>query len=428
LKSERNTAILLAASTWFPLSTHLAMAFLRHGCSVAAICPKGHTLRLVPGIGTLYRYNGTRSLQSLHQAILSAQPDLLVPCDDGVVYQLHKLHAQHPALRSLIERSLGAPDAYPIVESRNLLLDLAASLGIRVPLTRTIHSESDLTPWPYASAVLKTDGSTGGNGVAIAHSRPAIQSSFRELNAPLTAATALKRFLVNRNPLVLWFWRTHPQPGVVAQQFIPGSRPANTMITCWQGEVLAAVTVETICSQGATGAATVVRFLHHPEIEEASHKLARELMLSGFYGLDFMLEDDESSAAWLIELNPRCTQLGHLNLPNQGDLAGILVAKLENKLPSTAMIGNPIAGETVAFYPQALTWNPQSSYITHGYHDIPSQAPELQAELLREEWPHRQWPARLYHYFFPPHRTSDSEPQERSQNSTEHTGPTPHTL
>ena len=195
------------------------------------------------------------------------------------------------------------------------------------------------------------------------------------------------------------------------------------MIACWQGEILASVTVETVCSQGATGAATVVRFLHHPEIDEASRKLAKKLTLSGFYGLDFMLEDDEDSslpAAWLIELNPRCTQLGHLNLPNQGNLADILVAKLQNKSPSTAIMGNAIQGETVAFYPQALTWNPQSPYITHGYHDVPSQAPELQAELLREEWPLRQWPARLYHHFFPPRRNDGTEPQNRYQNSTEH--------
>jgi len=381
------------------------MAFLRHGCSAHAICPRGHALRLVPGIGPLYRYSGTRSLQSLHQAILASQPDLLVPCDDGVVYQLHTLHARHPALRPLIERSLGAANSYPIVASRNRLLAFAASLGILTPFTRPIQSESDLTNWPYESAVLKANGSSGGNGVAIAHTQTAIQSGHRDLSKPLTLAIALKRSLINRNPLALWFWRTHPQPELIAQQFIANSRPANTMIACWQGELLASVTVETICSQGPTGAATVVRFLHHAEIEETSRKLARNLMLSGFHGLDFMLEAHENPSlapAWLIELNPRCTQLGHLNLPGQGDLAGILTAKLTNAPLTNPSPGTPIEGDTVAFYPQALAWNPQSPYITHGYHDIPSQAPALLAELQLEEWPLRQWPARLYHHFFPP--------------------------
>ena len=404
MTSEEKPVILLAASTWFPLSTHLALALLRHGCRVSAICPKGHPLRLVPGIGSLYRYSGARSLQSLHHAIIAANPDLLVPCDDGVVHQLHSLHAHHPELRPLIEHSLGAADSYPIVASRGRLLALAASLGIRTPVTRPIHSESDLTAWPYESAVLKTNGSSGGNGVAITHTPSAFLAAFRYLSQPLTAAIALKRALINRNPLALWFWRTHPQPELIAQQFIPQSRPANTMIACWQGEVLASVTVETICSQGATGAATVVRFLHHPEIEEASRKLARSLILNGFHGLDFMLEahDNPSLApAWLIEMNPRCTQLGHLNLPGQGDLAGILLAKLQNAPPPNPSPGTPIEGDTVAFYPQALAWNPQSPYITHGYHDIPTQAPALLAELRLEEWPLRQWPARLYHHFFP---------------------------
>jgi len=386
------------------------MAFLRHGCSVAAICPTGHILRLVPGIGPIYRYSGAHSLQSLLRAIIATNPDLLIPCDDGVVHQLHSLHAHHPELRPLIERSLGAADSYPIVASRNRLLAFAASLGIRIPLTQPIKSESDLANWPYESAVLKTNASSGGNGVTIAQTPTAIHTSHRDLSKPLTAATAFKRYLINRNPLALWFWRTYPQPELIAQQFIAASRPANTMIACWQGEVLASVTVETICSQGPTGAATVVRFLPHAEIEETSRKLARNLMLSGFHGLDFMLEAHENSSlapAWLIEMNPRCTQLGHLNLPSQGDLAGILTAKLTNAPLTTVSHGTPIESDTVAFYPQALAWNPQSPYITHGYHDIPSQAPALLAELQLEEWPLRQWPARLYHYFFPSQHSAE---------------------
>jgi hypothetical protein len=415
MKPERNVVILLAAGTWFPISARLALAFLSHGCSVSAICPPGHPLALVPGMGPLYPYSGLRSLHALHRAILAAKPDLIVPCDDGVTRQLHMLHATQPHLRPLIERSLGDPASYPILDSRDRLLRAAASLGIRTPTTRAIRSASDLDTWPFPATVLKTDGSTGGNGVVITNTLPAIRSSFLDLNQPLTAATALKRFLVNRNPLALWMWRTHPQPDIIAQQFISGNS-ANTMLACWQGEVLASVTVETLCSQGATGAATVVRFLNHPEIQEASRKLARHFKLSGFYGLDFILEPQEDTvlpAAHLIELNPRCTQLGHLNLPAQGDLAGILAAKISGTPLPSSTIDSPIQGDTVAFYPQALTWNPQSPYITNGYHDIPSQAPALTAELLLEEWPYRQWPARLYHRFCPPH-----PPQQNNANNT----------
>jgi hypothetical protein len=39
--------VLLVTSNWWPLSARLAMALLRHGCKVAALCPPGHPLRYV---------------------------------------------------------------------------------------------------------------------------------------------------------------------------------------------------------------------------------------------------------------------------------------------------------------------------------------------------------------------------------------------
>ena len=399
--SQRKTVILLAASTWFPLSARLAMAFLRHGCSVAAIVPPGHPLAFVPGIETLYPYRGVRSLHSLRRAILAASPDIIVPCDEGVVHQLHTLHTEQPSLRPLIERSLGAPESYPILESRDLLLNLADEIGIRTPATQTMYSEADLTCWPHQSAVFKTDGSTGGNGVAITHNPSEQLAAYRRLNQPLTAATALKRYLINRNPLSLWRWQKHAKPAIALQQFVPG-RPANTMFACWHGKVLAAVTVEVLCSQGPTGAATVVRFIQNREIEQASRKLAHRLLLSGFYGLDFILDPNQN--AWLIELNPRCTQLGHLNLPGQGSLAEILATKVSRKHSTDTLPDNPIEGNIVAFFPQALNWNPSSPYLAKAFHDIPANAPALVTDLQLEEWPYRQLPARLYHRFFPPSR------------------------
>ena len=402
----------MAASNWFPLSVRLAMAFLRHGCPVSAVCPKGHPMRFVPGIATLHRYRGLRSLASLRRAILVEQPDLIVPCDDVVVQQLHALHRQEPTLRALIERSLGQPAAFPIVASRARLLSLAVELGIRVPRTHSVSSDADLTSWTDDAAVLKTDGSAGGEGVAIVRSQAQMVAAYHRLSKPLSAAMAVKRLLVNRNPLVLWSWwkgRGGPGPQVVIQGFIHG-RPANTMIACWQGKVLASVTVEVLCSQGATGAATVVRLIWNDEIEHASRKLAERLQLSGFYGLDFMLEGD-STAAYLIEMNPRCTQLGHLEIADDGDLAGALLVALGNghEAHSVAQRDNAITGDTIAFFPQACLWNPRSPYLTHGHHDVPWEAPALLRELLLEEWPYRQWPARLYHRLFPPDRKHEAQ-------------------
>ena len=108
------------------------------------------------------------------------------------------------------------------------------------------------------------------------------------------------------------------------------------MFACWRGEVLASSTVEVLVSQAPTGAANVVRVLKHYEIEDAVRLLARELQLSGFHGLDFVLEKD-TDAAYLLELNPRATQLGHLNLSAHGDLAGVMARKLRNEAPDRTL-------------------------------------------------------------------------------------------
>ena len=96
---------------------------------------------------------------------------------------------------------------------------------------------------------------------------------------------------------------------------------ANTMFACWGGEVLGIVTVEVLSAQGATGAANVVRLMRNVEIETAAELLAKRFELNGFYGLDFIREEG-TGTLYLIELNPRCTQLGHLNVSAQGDVGG----------------------------------------------------------------------------------------------------------
>jgi len=278
------------------------------------------------------------------------------------------------------------------------MLRVASELGIRVPVTETVTSEAEVAAcWNDEPAVLKLDGTWGGSGVAIARTLPDALAAFRKLAQPIGAGVAWKRWLINHEPIALWSWKRSKAAEITMQEFVPG-RPANTMFACWQGEVLAIVSVEVITAQGSTGAATVVRLIQNAEMEEAARKLAKRFQLNGFHGLDFMIHA-ATGAAYLIELNPRTTQLGHLRLPGQGDLAGAISAKLAAEpLTGTTVLGD-VTGDTVAFFPQALNWNPESTYIKSGYHDVPWEEPALQRELLRKAWPYRQWLYRLYHLF-----------------------------
>ncbi len=392
-------SVLVAAATWWPSSARLAVALHRHGCNVQAICPAGHPLTHVSGIRRTYRYGGLFPLASLRRALRECQPDVVIPCDDGVVAQLHALHELDPSLRPLIERSLGAPESYWVVESRYRLLSAAIELGIRAPRTRKVEKAEDLPAWHEnirSAAVLKVNGESGGNGVRISHSFDESLAAWRELQAPCSVATAWKRLAIDRDPLCLW--SRHREREVTVQQFIPG-RPANSMLMCWDGELLAMVSVVVVASEGPTGAATIVRVIQNERMRKAAELVVSRLKLSGFYGLDFILESG-TGVPYLIEMNPRCTQLGHIELAGEGCLAGVLTAVLRGEPRPNAQ--NPIRGNMIALFPQALAAGEACRpYVDASHHDVPYEKPQLTAELKLKSWPERRWAARLYHAFRP---------------------------
>jgi predicted ATP-grasp superfamily ATP-dependent carboligase len=390
--------ILICATLWWPSSARLAMAFLRHGCSVSALCPPGHPIRFVRGIASTYSYQGLASIGLLRAAIRAAQPTLIVPCDDIAVRQLHALHANEADLRPLIELSLGAAEAYPAIQQRGEVLRVAQSLGIRVPLTQTLNSAEELKDWKFDKpAILKLDGTWGGNGVTIVRSLTEATQGFHSASNTAKSWWAWKRFLINHYFFALWAWQRRKTSKITIQEFIPG-RLATTMFACWRGEVLASSTVEVLVSQAPTGAANVVQALKNHEIENAVRLLARKLQLSGFHGLDFVLER-ETDAAYLIELNPRATQLGHLDLSARGDLAGVMAAKLKNEAPDRIASENQIQNSAIAFFPNAFKSNPGSAYLHQGYHDVPWDEPALVRELLCDPWPERQWQSRIFYHY-----------------------------
>ncbi|QNI33071.1 hypothetical protein H7849_03585 [Alloacidobacterium dinghuense] len=377
------------ASLWWPTSPRLAIAFLKAGCRVSAICPSGHPLRFVSGVHAIHPYRRFDSIGSLRTALQAAKPDLIVPCDDGSVWQLHALHQAEPEFRPLIERSLGAPEAYPILESRSLTLQVASELGIRIPATRAIDSIEGLhaldLEWP---AMLKIDGTWGGDGVVPVASPQQATEVFPSLSGARRSAIAWKQFLANRHPLARWLWSRRHGTLATLQKVVVG-REVTTMFACWDGEVLASVTVEVLASQRPGGVATILRLVRNDEIDRASCLMARRLRLSGFHGLDFIIEED-TNAPCLIEMNPRATQLGHLNVSPEGNLAEVLAASLTNRPTTGSPVSSLKENDVIALFPHAWKTDPGSQFLVTGYHDVPWDQPELVRELLRKPWPDRR--------------------------------------
>lgn len=399
--SDRQPSVLIIAAKWWSTSARMANALMRNGCRVGAVCPTGHPLRYVSGMDHLRRYRGFRSLSSLRRCIREWPPDVIVPCDDGAVAQLHELHRREPALRDLIERSIGSPDSYSIVCNRFQLLKTAELLDIRVPKTVKVTSAQDLVKWHRdhpSTSVLKVDGESGGNGVRISHSLDESLSAWRELSMRPTVAQALKRLAIDRNPLAAWMRSKRGNREVTIQEFIAG-RPANSMLVSREGAVISQASVLVVASDGPTGAATIIRHVDDRRITQAGELLAAKLQLSGFCGLDFMIEAD-TGIPYLIEMNPRCTQLGHLKFSGQGSLASAYAADLKGEPnPCTSQ---PIRRGPIALFPQAFRKSSaRNPHLDSSYHDIPWEQTQLVHELLLDAWPARQWVARLYHFFRP---------------------------
>jgi hypothetical protein len=404
-KDFAQSSLLIISSVWWPSSAKLAVALANYGCKIEGVCPPDHPFSFVDGITKIYPYRGLDSLQSLYEAISLSNPYLLVPCDDGVVWQLHELHRSKPELRPLIERSLGAAEGYEVLAGRAPLLQLAQELHIRVPLTKQISTSSDLEEYfsaPGVSGILKLDGTNGGKGVQVVHSLEEAKHAISSMLRPITLLTAIGRWLVIHDALAIWGRTNRRRPGLVLQQLIAG-RPANTMMACRNGKVLGIVTVEVLCAQGSTGAALAVRLIENQEIRTAAERIAERLQLSGFHGLDFILEK-KTGHAYLIEMNPRCTQLGHLPIALQGDLAGIfcrafLDADLQRQQRS-------FCEKTIVFFPQAIMSNAKFPYLQTSYVDVPWGEPRLVRELMGRDWRDRSFFARLHNIIWPPTRTA----------------------
>ena len=396
---EVGPQVLLTATNRWPSTARLALGLTKTGCRVSAVCPKqGHPLTSTSVVHEVFPYSSLRPLDSLQRAIEETNPQLVIPSDDRGVQHLHELYdrsrasgSNGSAIAKLIERSLGSPESFPIVTGRCELLEIAKQEGLRVPPTKLLKTSDDLKSWQAEHDfpwVLKGDGTFGGRGVRIAQTLEEAEFCFLDIQRIFGGMRAIKRAFVNRDPFWLRPWWKNVRPAVIVQSYVVG-RPANCAFACWKGEVLAGIAVEVVSSEGMTGPASIVRKVDNLEMMLAAERLSRRLGLSGFFGLDFMIEDG-GNATYLIEMNPRCTPLSHLQLGKGRDLIGALSAKLLGR-PVTEV--PPVTEkDLIAYFPQA--WHRHSEFLDTSFQDIPQGEPKLVEELMRP-WPDRSLLYRL---------------------------------
>jgi hypothetical protein len=122
------------------------------------------------------------------------------------------------------------------------------------------------------------------------------------------------------------------------------------------------------------GPSTVLRRIQNATMDRTAEILASRLNLSGFYGLDFILEE-QTGIAWLLEMNSRATQIPHLALGPGHDLPAAAFAAVTGLAvrPRPAVTNE----ETIALFPQEWNRDPASPLIRSAYHDVPWESPTL---------------------------------------------------
>jgi hypothetical protein len=326
------------------------MAFHSSGAHVELAAPSAHPALLTSSVAVHHQFRALRPLHSLLAAIRASRPDLIVPTDDTVTAYLHQLYAKAPEmdaalapyLRSLLARSLGDPASFPILASRVALLSVAQQQGILTPATAFLPDQSSLHAWLAQHplpAVLKVDGTSGGEGVEIVYTKKQALRAWHKLRAPLGFARVIKKTGFEHDPHHIVPWITRRPRRVSIQEFIEG-RDANIAVACWQGEVLGAITMDVLHNWRPKGPSALVELTRSDAMLDATRALVRRLRLSGLCGFDFMVKhpsegssSNDSAAAppYLIELNPRATQTCHLPYGVPRDLIESLLAALAQR-------------------------------------------------------------------------------------------------
>jgi ATP-grasp domain len=383
--------VLIFTTINWAATAQLGLALAGKGLEVATIAPRDHGIRDVRAIKTHYRsvsYSATASFVA--RVIERWMPSMVIPCDDLAICCLHQLHSKAirgdgrdpETIKAVVETSLGDPASYYVARKRSSFMVFAKDEGLRVPETTTISDLKDLVDHLETSSfpqVLKLDGTSSGLGVRIVNNGGEARRAYHDLVTMCGWRRASKRALkqLSLEPFVRRW--TDQIPGITLQHYIAGV-PANRAVLCWQGKVLAGLSVEAVRTAHATGPATVVRILDNAEIAEATGHVVRRLGLSGFVGFDFILERT-SGRAFLIEMNPRPTPICHLSPDSQRDMTWALFTKLcDGKGTKSAA---RFLGKVIALFPGEFWRDPNSEYLLSCHHDVPWEEPQLISAYAR---------------------------------------------
>lgn len=378
--------ILLATTGKLPSTARLAMELHDAGARVSLVSPSNHPARALGFIQDRRIYRAWAPCASLEAVIRRLRPDIVIPCDEITVRDLHEIARKttNPLVQQSIVRSTAPVNRFQTIVSRAALLSLADQLGVRVPGSRPLPAIGALEQWMQENDppfVLKADGSWAGFGVRIISDAGTARDAYVTMTKRASGRLALRESLLEGNYFGIRPWLRKERPSMSVQQYIDGW-PANIGVACWQGEVLASVCAESVATTSATGPSTVARIIRNPEMEDAARRVVAALGLSGMIGFDFVIEAATQNA-YLIEMNPRNTPICAMRLGEGRDLAEALVARLAGRRRRERPARTD--RDIIVFFPDTWQEDPSNLFLRAGYHDVPWEEPDLVRLLMQPE-------------------------------------------
>jgi carbamoylphosphate synthase large subunit len=377
--------VLLVTTVSWPSAARYASGFVASGVEVDAFAPARSPSMVSRYPTRRFIYEPLAPIASLKRAIAASKPDLLVACDDRAVIQMLALfesemsRSGETAVAALIRRSLGTPERYRSLLSRNETLRDLKSRGVRVAETLPVDRVEDLLEILKRvglPAVLKSDGSWGGDGVVIVRSYDEAVAAFSRLSRAPSRLRSLVRAVRRRDLHHLAAALAPKGHAVCIQRFIEG-KPAASAFAAWQGKIAGSIYYDVLEADGEIGPPNVIRRVDCEQIDFATRTVAECFGLSGLHGIDFIR--DAKGDVHLIEVNPRATQGGTLPFGVGRDLPASLAASAWNDVAGQR---KAIRNDVVVFFPREWKRDPSSKYLREGHHEVPWDDPSVLKAML----------------------------------------------
>jgi len=265
-----------------------------------------------------------------------------------------------------VRESLGDPEHLRTSIDKARLPAAAESLGVRVPpyaVAAGVNEAQAFAAMRGYPVVLKRSHGAAGEWVAIA-------------SDPVELARTFARFSAVETPDL----GSEENAPMLVQAHVTGKVFSQAM-TAWKGTVLAGFVREKLVTHPPLGPATVVRCLPMPEIRRFSERLAIGLDMSGFFGLEYIV-DARTDEAYLLEINRRATPATPLGGMIAVDLCSALEAAVNGKPQSGRRDLDPGEEHLITHFPQEWLRDPQSRYLRDFRVDAPWDDPEVMEAML----------------------------------------------